>query len=451
MQVYDYILVYEHKVRELEALCLLKYELEKRGYSVFLIQTSDRDMSQYVSMKHKYHCKVLAVPACYNNTTFQMCVGRVISFEKVIDLQWEQLISKSQERENSYRNFSEIGKDVVHISWGKANERRLVERAEIEKRNIYLCGNMALDLLRDEFSSLYMSREEIIQKYGFSQYGKINVLFASFRGADCPDVILESYRKRYGEKRVQLQRLGKRTRDELLSWFCMAAKKYKNDTFIYRPHPGENIEYIQDKIKGIENIYIIWDFSARQWIMVADHLFSWHSTVLIEAFYAGKTAYSLDPFGYIDDEDAIAFEDMHVLRDYSELIRVLDGENINNNLNTQKVEDYFGRRDEAYSYMRVADAFESVYNENVYDLKDVVEKYDIYNTKNNSIKEKIYFNPFVNWVYWRYLSLVSKFKVMRKRENVNWYIHMMENCKKEKVSVEEISQIEKKIRKILSN
>ena len=32
MQEYDFLLMYEHKVRELDNLCLLKYELDKRGY-----------------------------------------------------------------------------------------------------------------------------------------------------------------------------------------------------------------------------------------------------------------------------------------------------------------------------------------------------------------------------------------------------------------------------------
>ena len=32
----DFLMIYEHKVRELENLCLIKYELERRGYKVVI-------------------------------------------------------------------------------------------------------------------------------------------------------------------------------------------------------------------------------------------------------------------------------------------------------------------------------------------------------------------------------------------------------------------------------
>ena len=33
----DFLFIYEHKVRELENLCLIKYELDKRGYKTKII------------------------------------------------------------------------------------------------------------------------------------------------------------------------------------------------------------------------------------------------------------------------------------------------------------------------------------------------------------------------------------------------------------------------------
>ena len=38
MRKYDFLFLYEVKNRELESLCLLKYELERRGYSVAIVQ-----------------------------------------------------------------------------------------------------------------------------------------------------------------------------------------------------------------------------------------------------------------------------------------------------------------------------------------------------------------------------------------------------------------------------
>ncbi len=37
----DYLFIYEHKMREFENLCLLKAELENRGYSVEFTQAEE--------------------------------------------------------------------------------------------------------------------------------------------------------------------------------------------------------------------------------------------------------------------------------------------------------------------------------------------------------------------------------------------------------------------------
>lgn len=36
MKEFDFLFIYEHKVRELENLCLMKYELDRRGYKLRL-------------------------------------------------------------------------------------------------------------------------------------------------------------------------------------------------------------------------------------------------------------------------------------------------------------------------------------------------------------------------------------------------------------------------------
>ena len=54
----DFLLLYENKSREMEGLCLLKMELEKRGYYVVLEQV------QYF-YKKRYKVIVVVVPIVY--------------------------------------------------------------------------------------------------------------------------------------------------------------------------------------------------------------------------------------------------------------------------------------------------------------------------------------------------------------------------------------------------
>ena len=39
----DFLFIYEHKVRELENLCLLKYELDRRGYRTKIIHIENAE------------------------------------------------------------------------------------------------------------------------------------------------------------------------------------------------------------------------------------------------------------------------------------------------------------------------------------------------------------------------------------------------------------------------
>ena len=39
----DFLMIYEHKVRELENLCLIKYELDRRGYRTKIIHIENAE------------------------------------------------------------------------------------------------------------------------------------------------------------------------------------------------------------------------------------------------------------------------------------------------------------------------------------------------------------------------------------------------------------------------
>lgn len=453
MKNYDFVMIYEHKVRELECLCMLKLYLEKQGYSVLLKCWRDKEIHKTKGRicKPRIHAKVLVVYACYDNATLRACVENCISFEKVINLQWEQMIARNQENGNSFRNFSGIGKEVVHISWGQKNRKRLIEQASISEDKVFLAGNMSLDFLRSEFSSYYKSKEQICKQYGFAPSCKICILFANYRGADFDEEQLKKWGERFGQSRVAVQRLGKKTKQVVLEWIEKAAREFPDYVFIYRPHPGENTKEVQEKFADTKNVYIISDYSSKQWIAVADFLFSWHSTVVVESFIAGKTCYSLEPFGYVAEEDNAIFENMKGITEYKSLKDVLGGQDFDIELDREEIINVFGEYDtDEANYVRVGQVLETVLKESKYDITSSKELAQIYTTQYHSIKERIWANALVNYLYWKYMHLLSMNSHIRlKRKDVQGYYNAETAMKKDVASEEEIKSIEMRIAKII--
>lgn len=448
MKTYDFILIYEHRAREIESMCLLKHELEKRGYSVLVKCYHDMEIFRTKSRvcTPKYHAKVLGVFACYDTYTLRLCVQNCITFDKVINMQWEQMISKSQEQQDSYRNFKEIGKEVVHLSWGEANVERLTKIANLDSKNVLISGNISLDLLREEFRPYYLSRAEINKIYGFEENQKICLLFANFRGAEYDAEQLEILRKKFGDGRVEIQKIGKKTQQKVMEWVVEAAKKFPNYIFIYRPHPGENPKFVREAIEGISNIRIISDYSSRQWIMVSDFLFSWHSTVIVEAYFAGRQCYSLEPYPYLESEDCNVFNDMKAIVDYETFEKVLMGEAFDNNLSITEVERYFGVTEERFNFEKVADAYVKVYQDSSYMLGDKVKEHHLYREEYRDIRERIWGNSIVNYIYWKYMEhCIQNPKLLEKNESAKQYAGIKKHMLAEIVSPEEIQEIESKL------
>ena len=67
MEELDFLFIYEHKVRELENLCLMKYELDRRGYRTRIIYINDANNA--LSPKIIYKTKVLLQKLMHKNRT----------------------------------------------------------------------------------------------------------------------------------------------------------------------------------------------------------------------------------------------------------------------------------------------------------------------------------------------------------------------------------------------
>lgn len=452
MREYDFIFVYEHKTRELETLCLLKCELEKRKYSVQLLGLNSFEFykSHNAICKFKYYARVLVVFACYNINTLRMCVQQIVKFDKVINLQWEQMISKRQERVGSVRNFTDIGKSVVHIAWGEANLQRLLNVAKVDEKKVFKCGNAALDFLTPRFDDYYYDKKRICKIYNIPANMKICTIFANFRGADMNEEQVEKRRKKMGDGWVEVQKVGKKVKRIVLQWLERAASEYPNIFFVYRPHPGENTAEVESILDKYNNVGIIGELSSKQWIRISDCMFTWHSTVAIESRIANRPCVLIEPNNcqVPTEEDSIIFEDVVGISDYTEFAECLSGKVIENSISDNLVKAYFGENYKESSYKNVANAFEVVYKEDYYLLAEQIEKYRVYELDANA-RSRMGVYRIVDELVWRYLGLCSFLQINSNSESVKEYQFVRKREKIECASSKEIRKVCRKIKKII--
>lgn len=449
MKEFDYILIYEHKVREIENLILLKIELQKRGYSVLI--KNYYELEFVTVRRYRYHAKVLVCFMGYNTDSIKMCVQELIKFDKFIDLQWEQLISKEQEVKGSFRNFSGLGKYVVHISWGKANYERLLNNANIDRKNLILCGNMGLDFFNKQFDKYYLSREEILKMFDIPIDRKVCILFSSFKGVGDTKERLDAMIQKFGKNRLELVKVAEKSLDIILEWIRSVLRSDDNIFFIYRPHPGENSELVAERMKQFSNFKIISDLSARQWILVSDIMFSWASTVAAEAYYANRICYPVEPIEIADSQKTRAFDSVKPIKNYQTFHSVIMGEKYDTCMSEKELEEYYGYDRTKCSYIRLADAFETVIHDNQYLLYNEIEREKIYFYEKKGIKGKLIQISLVEWIYWKLLALSYPICKMLKiePEYFKGYFLLVDRIPANVATKREMKAIEQRIRKCL--
>ena len=120
----DFLILYEHVVREYESITLLKLELERRGYTVDIRQLLDRKKLKYFTWKKP---KVLVASAMYDDKTMNSFVYNNVGVcNKVVNLHWEQVLSEEQEN-SPFFNCGQSASYAMHTCWGTAARDRIVK------------------------------------------------------------------------------------------------------------------------------------------------------------------------------------------------------------------------------------------------------------------------------------------------------------------------------------
>ena len=138
----DFLILYEHTVREYESDLLLKLELERRGYSAEIRQLLD---PKHLRLFRRDKPEVLVASCMYDNEAINSHVYNNIGrCNKIVNLHWEQMLSDTQE-EGDWFNMNGNAKKCVQTCWGRRTADRLIAHG-MEEKNTPVTGAVMMDL-----------------------------------------------------------------------------------------------------------------------------------------------------------------------------------------------------------------------------------------------------------------------------------------------------------------
>lgn len=433
----DFLFVYEIRPRESESIVLLGYELKKRGFSVAYVNTW---YCLSWIFKRKINAKVAVIYAAYNTSVVDFALDYVKSFSKVVNLQWEQLLSIGQ-KDDKTTDYYIQGKaeKVIHFSWGQDNYLRLINDCKLSPDHVKITGHIGMDFLRPEFSGYYLSRAELCEQYHLDRTKKICLFISSFSYVNIP----EQYIPYVGNEFVQISNDSQKI---VLEWFEKILQQRDDILFVYRPHPAEaDNQLLLDMEKRVTNFRVINAYSVKQWIVIADQIYNWYSTSLMEVFSAKKNCFLLRPIKMPERYEIAIFQTAKFIDSYEAFAETIDIKS-SFPVSDEEMYKYYYIDQAEPAYIKAANELENVFYNNDYNLpKDFHNPQQI--AKRQLLKKLFPFNVLH--------IVVLHIKKARGSKEAAEELHFNDYAKKLKkqnyISNREINQLMNKMEQCLEN
>ncbi len=327
----DVLLLYEHKVRELETIIALKLLLEKKKFTVEICCVYELDTLKFLFSRKP---RLVVVPYLYSNNEIRDIVIRICgNVRKIVNLQWEQVyngVSKTCKR-----TPKETAALATHICWGEESKQRLLLSGI---KNAVITGAPQLDFLKEKFNGYYLPSTEIRRLYQIDSEKKILLFISTFSYYSIKSDVIEQLRSLVDFDPDVFQKITIKSRDILFDWFIRFLNENQKYVLIYRPHPSEQRdEKLIDFAKHSERIFVISDYSVKQWITISDVVLNWYSTSGVEAFFAKVNCLYLRPVELPKENDYKMYENVCKIRKYEDMCDYI--------INKHKIDDYYMTHD----------------------------------------------------------------------------------------------------------
>ncbi len=360
----DFLILYEHVVREYESLLLLQAELQKRGYTAEIRQLLDRKKLRYFTYKKP---KVVVGSCMYDNEAINSHVYNNVGVcQKVVNLHWEQMLSDTQEEE-AWFNFNGNAKKCVHVCWGEETAKRLQAHG-VDKKNTPVTGAVMMDFLRVQFSGYYLGKKELCEKYGLSPKKRLLLYISSFGYASMDEAEVRELSDMAGTDFTEFAHVNRESMAETLSWFDRYLSENPDVELVYRRHPSEwNSKELLSLEKKHKGFHVIFEDSVKQWITAADSIFIWMSSAVAEVYFANKGAVVVRPYPVPHQFDPVIYKNVQAVDTYQAFEKAANAQNSTFPIEDELIKAYFDHDDKA-AYLKTADLLEDVYKNPPRDL-----------------------------------------------------------------------------------
>lgn len=364
----DFIFIYEHKVRELENLCLMKYELDRRGYKTKIVHIEDAEALK--AMRPIYHAKVVVTMACYQNSSIEWHTKNFVKFDKLIDLQWENIVFPMDEKDkNAFKNYSGVAKDVVRVSWGEMNKKRMLDVAGMDPKKVKMIGHVGMDFLREELKGYYRAKEDVLKEYDIPADKKIFLFISPYFSDEHTEEYLVEMCKRFGEGwRYYYRDCMLPSKKIILDWMSRICEQREDIVFIYRPHPGEESRKADEMTRKYANFKVIGTQSVKQWILISDKIYTGNSSTFVEAFFGRKMCYLLFPVPVPADYELAFLKDADKIQNFDEFEKTTYDDNRPFPVSEKLIDEVYTIDWDKPSYVKFADMAEEVIKNPYYNL-----------------------------------------------------------------------------------
>lgn len=344
---YDFIILYEHRARELENAVLLAMMLEKKGYKVAIeYRWSARILFQ--------RADVIITPYLYQDkTVIDFLFQPFCHFKKVINMQYEQVFLKKNED-----TLGDLPKNsavhAAHISWGKNTTERY-RKVGISSDNIFEIGHISIDLNMPKYRRNFLDRKTLSENLSIPIEKKWLLFISSF---SCVGLTKTEYEK-WKKQTISVEYftdISYESQPIILDYFERLASDHPELMIIYRPHPHEaSCKRLSELQEKFANFRVIMKYSIRQWIAVSDYISTWCSTSLVDVLYAKKPCAIIRPIPFSKDYDYNIFNRQKIISNYQELENFLLKANECYMVNPEPIKEYY-HNDE------ITDTFEKLCN-----------------------------------------------------------------------------------------
>ena len=450
MKQYDVLLTYEIRNREIENLCLIKRELERRGYTVGMCMQYDT----YFEVPEPVEAEVVVIPAYYRPRAKYYTSSHLLTTKKIVNMRWEQIVGNAVDSKlNSLYSIKDWGKEAVHISWGEDSFNTMTKEWGVPESHVRICGHVTLDYLRPQMRAFFYDRDTLFKKYGVPADARTHLYISSFsltgmhsrvvnhaETSDFSDVISQNVKATAESQKITIE------------WFEKILSETEDDVIIYRPHPEEkNNEQLLDLQRRCPRFRVIGDESVKQWIIACDKIYTWVSTSIAEIYASGKSCAILRPTEVPFDIDMTIYNGSKSIDKYDDFKRVFESDQtLPFPIEESRIRHYYDIDPERYTFERVCDVIEEVLKDDGYSLsqplknpfgKTIFNKYRF----ENAVKRYLAKSKLMNSIQRK-----DRFKNTKFRENLDDVFYVRDKLKKNHVSDEEIAEIISRIDKALS-